>query len=322
MRRFLFRFAVILSITFVTAQSVSAAELLIPGGEVIGLQIKDQHVTVAGFDDTLGTAARAAGLQAGDIILTVDETPIHCAEDIRLALTQSDGDVDLTIRRGKAIRELETNPIITKNGPKLGILLKEGITGIGTVTYYDPDTGSFGALGHGVNDPAGDLAAMTQGLAYSARVNSVRKGTPGDPGQLVGSVTDLTPLANLTKNTTQGVFGKGTQLFTGDPLPVAAVTDIHPGPAIIRSTIESGTVREYSVEILKIYPHSSSDGRNMVLRVTDPALLAATGGIVQGMSGSPIIQDGKLIGAVTHVLVNDPTTGYGIFIENMLDAAA
>ena len=322
MRKYTIRFAVVILVAFFTAQSVSAATLLIPVGEVIGLQLKDDRVTIESFDAELGAAAQAAGLEVGDEILTIDDKAIHCAEDIRQALKQSDGDVHLQIRRGRQTRQLELSPVVTKDGPKLGILLKEGITGIGTVTYYDPQSGTFGALGHGVNDPDGELVVMSQGLAYAAQVDTVRKGRAGEPGQLMGAVTDPEPLAQLSKNTPQGVFGSGSLLFRGDPLPAASASEIRTGPATIRSTVQNGTVREYSVEILKIYPGSGADGRNMVLRITDPALLEATGGIVQGMSGSPIIQDGKLVGAVTHVLVNDPTTGYGIFIENMLDAAA
>ena len=322
MKRFTLRFAVICLVTFFTVQSVSAATLLIPVGEVIGLQLKDDRVTVEGFDDSLGIAAKAAGLEEGDQILSIDDIPIHCAEDIRQALKQSDGDVEMHILRGKQTREIEIDPVVTENGPKLGILLKEGITGIGTVTYYDPASGTFGALGHGVNDPDGDLVVMTQGFAFSAQVDSVRRGKTGEPGQLMGSVISPNSLAQLSKNTPQGVFGAGNRLFSGDPLPAATASEIQTGAATIRSTVQGGTVREYSVEILKIYPGSGADGRNMVLRITDPALLQATGGIVQGMSGAPIIQNGKLIGAVTHVLVNQPDTGYGIFIENMLDAAA
>ena len=321
MKKYTFRFAVVILVAFFTVQSASAATLLIPVGEVIGLQLKDDRVTIESFDAELGADAQAAGLEVGDEILAIDDKSIRCAEDIRQALKQSDGDVHLQIRRGRQTRQLELSPVVTKAGPKLGILLKEGITGIGTVTYYDPQSGTFGALGHGVNDPDGELVVMTQGLAYTAKVDTVRKGRVGEPGQLMGSVMDPEPLAQLSKNTPQGVFGNGTLLFRGDPLPAASVAEIQTGPATIRSTVENGTVREYSVEILKIYPGSSTDGRNMVLRITDPALLEATGGIVQGMSGSPIIQNGKLIGAVTHVLVNDPTRGYGIFIENMLDAA-
>ena len=322
MKKSTIRLAACVLTVLLSIQSVSAAQLLIPVGEVIGLQLQTDIVTIQGFDQELGQLSQAAGLEAGDQILEIDDAPVTCAEDIRQALIRSDGDVDIHIRRGNTTRELEIQPQITPDGPKLGIYLKEGVTGIGTVTYYDPQTGDFGALGHGVNDPDGDLLPMTQGFAYRAKVDNVCKGKSGDPGQLMGSVTELSPIAPLSKNAPQGVFGKSTNGFHGDALPAAAISEIHTGPAVIRSTIAGEDIQEYSVEILKVYPASSDTGRNMLLKITDPRLLETTGGIVQGMSGSPIIQDGKLIGAVTHVLVNDPTTGYGIFIENMLDAAA
>ena len=321
MRKLTVRFAASLLTVFMMVQSASAARLLIPVGQVIGLEIGEDRVTIEGFDSRLGEAAQAAGLKKGDRILRIDGNDIHCAEDVRRALQRSDGDVDISIVRGSAVKELELEPSITADGPKLGIFLRQGITGVGTVTYYDPDSRTFGALGHGVNDQNGELVVMTQGFAYSATVDAVKKGKSGDPGQLMGSVTNRAPIAALSKNTLQGVFGKAQLPFRGEALPTAAISEIQTGPAVIRSTIQNGSVQEYSVEIMKIYPHSSADGRNMLLKVTDQRLLDSTGGIVQGMSGSPIIQDGKLVGAVTHVLVNDPTTGYGIFIENMLDAA-
>ena len=322
MKKWIVRIAVSLLTIMIIAPSVSAAELLIPVGQVVGLEIGEDRVTIDGFDSRMGQAAQAAGLREGDQILSIDETVIRSAQDVKSALQRSDGDVDLVISRGKLTKEVELEPTVTEDGPKLGLYLRQGITGIGTVTYYDPDTKCFGALGHGVNGKDGELAVMTQGFAYSASVEAVKKGKAGDPGQLIGTVTSKIPVAALSKNTIQGVFGKADVPFRGDALPTAAVSEIQTGPAIIRSTIENGTVQEYSVEILKIYPNSSADGRNMLLKVTDPRLLSTTGGIVQGMSGSPIIQDGKLVGAVTHVLVNDPTRGYGIFIENMLDAVS
>lgn len=307
---------------FLLVQQVNAANLLIPVGQVIGLEIQGNQVTVAGFDTSLGEAAREAGLLEGDQIMKIDDKQILCTEDVRNALKASDGDVDISVLREKAVHHLEMEPVITPDGPKLGVFLRQGISGVGTVTYYDPDSGVFGALGHGINDKSGDLIPMVSGSAYSATVDTIKKGKAGDPGQLMGSVTDMIPIAALSKNTLQGIFGIASVPFRGDPLPTAAVSEIETGPAMIRSTIQNGTIKEYSVEILKIYPSSGADGRNMLLKVTDPQLLESTGGIVQGMSGSPIIQDGKLVGAVTHVLVNQPDTGYGIFIENMLDAAA
>ena len=322
MKKITVRISAMVLTVFLLAQQVSAAKLLIPVGQVIGLEIQGNQVTVAGFDASLGEAARQAGLQEGDQLMKIDGRQILCTEDVRNALKASDGDVEISIIRENSVRQLEMEPVITPDGPKLGVFLRQGITGVGTVTYYDPDSGVFGALGHGVNDKDGDLVPMVSGSAYSATVDTIKKGKSGDPGQLMGSVTDMIPIAALSKNTLQGVFGIASVPFRGDPLPTASISEIEAGPAIIRSTIQNGTVKEYSVEILKIYPSSGADGRNMLLRISDSRLLEATGGIVQGMSGSPIIQDGKLVGAVTHVLVNDPTTGYGIFIENMLDAAA
>ena len=163
---------------------------------------------------------------------------------------------------------------------------------------------------------------MTEGSAFPAGVVSVDRGRAGQPGQLRGCLSGDRLLGTVSRNTEQGVFGTLHGAVTGEAIPVAAAEEVRTGPATIRSTVDGAGPRDYSVEILKIYPKDRSDGRNLLLRVTDPALLEATGGIVQGMSGSPILQHGKLVGAVTHVLVNQPDTGYGIFIENMLEAAS
>ena len=298
------------------------AKELIPVGQVVGLELRDDTVTIAAFDETLGTAAKAAGIEIGDQIIRIDDSEIRTSEDVRNALERSDGQVELSVVRGGKEKQYSLTPEVTASGPKLGLYLRQGVTGIGTVTYYDPETGSFGTLGHGVNDSDGKLLGMTQGYAYNAKVLTVRKGRAGDPGQLMGTVDGTTPIGVLSANTERGVFGTTEIGWQGEAVSVASADEVKTGPAVIRSTVSGETVREYSVEILKIYPKSRQNGRNLLLRVTDPALLEATGGIVQGMSGSPILQNGKLIGAVTHVLVNDPQTGYGIFIENMLEAAS
>lgn len=313
--------AVLLLVTMLPVRALGA-EYLIPVGQVVGLELADDTVTVAAFDEELGAQTRQAGLCVGDRIMDIDGRPVHCAEDVRLALHCSKGLVAVRVQRQGKEELLRLSPAITAEGPKLGVFLKQGVTGIGTVTYYDPQSGEFAALGHGVNTPEGQLVQMRDGKAYKARVMAVTKGQVGKPGQLQGAVTAREVVGALRDNTPQGVFGKATQGWPGQTVEVGSAADVRPGQATIRSTVEGNTVREYSVEILKIYPKGRSSGRNMMIRITDPALLQATGGIVQGMSGSPIIQDGKLVGAVTHVLVNDPTTGYGIFIENMLDAAA
>ena len=297
-----------------------AVRTLIPMGEVVGLELYNDTVTVAAFDKE--SPGEAAGLEVGDQLISIDGNPIEKPEDVSSILRRSDGGVELTVKRKDRTLRLWAAPAITADGPKLGVFLRRGITGIGTLTYYDPQTGAFGTLGHGVNDPEGKVLSMTAGNLYSAAVASVRKGRSGDPGQLVGSLRSSQPIGILQRNTAQGVFGKLNTPVNRQSLPVASYDSIRPGSASILSTVAGSTVQEYSVKILKIYPSTRQCSRNFLLQVTDEALLSATGGIVQGMSGSPIIQDGKLIGAVTHVLVNDPTTGYGIFIENMLDAAA
>ena len=314
-----FTAAMVLCLTILTV--TAEAKELVPVGKVVGLELRDNCVTVADFDETLGAAAKAAGLTVGDRIVFIDDKQIFSAEDVRRALCCSHGSVSITVAREGKTYQLHMIPEITDAGPRLGVYLRQGVTGIGTVTWYDPDSGTFGTLGHGVNNSDGQLLRLDRGCAYDARIQSVRKGQSGQPGQLMGAVVSKTPIGILTKNTAQGVFGSCDAGWEGEEIPVASAGQIKTGQAVIRSTVDGTAVREYSVEILKIYPKAKATGRNLLIRVTDPALLAATGGIVQGMSGSPIIQNGKLVGAVTHVLVNDPTRGYGIFIENMLEAA-
>lgn len=322
MRKTAIRGLAVLLCICILSIGASATEYLVPVGKVIGMELRDGRLSVASFDEDLGQNAQNAGLCQGDQLLAIDGKAIESAADIRAALQSSKGFVTLTVaRKGKQF-QLRVTPQITPDGPKLGVYLKQGITGIGTITYFDPDTGNFGALGHGVSGSDGQLLNMDSGTVYRAGIVVVKEGKIGEPGQLRGAVTDRNPLGELAKNTNQGVFGSMNEQFSGQAIPVATADEIHTGKATILSTVSGETVCEYSVEILKIYPKNKNQGRNMMLRITDPALLDATGGIVQGMSGSPIIQDGKLVGAVTHVLVNDPTRGYGIFIENMLDAAA
>ena len=300
----------------------AAVDALVPVGQVVGLHIGSDSMEIAGFDSILGTAAKNAGLKVGDKLININGRSVNCTEDITKALEMCDGKAEIRYIRNGKTKSTKVLPMITDDGPRLGIYLKQGISGVGTVTWYDPESGMFGALGHGVNTADGQLIPVGNGMLYRASVMSVIKGKVGDPGQLLGSLRDKTPIGVIDKNVQQGIFGHTDICWQGNAVPVAQCGEIRTGSAVIRSNVSGDEVREYSVEILKIYPNSRNGGRNMLIKVTDPALLQITGGIVQGMSGSPIIQDGRLIGAVTHVLVNDPTTGYGIFIENMLDAAA
>ncbi len=301
---------------------VFAADALVPVGQVVGLHIGDGGTVIAGFDDVIGAGARNAGLQVGDKLININGRTITNAGDITKILEATEGQVEIRYVRDGKTKSAKLLPVITDDGPRLGVYLKQGVSGVGTITWYDPETGAYGALGHGVNTGDGKLVPVGDGKLYRAAVLSVVKGKAGDPGQLLGTLRDKTPIGTIEKNVEQGIFGKVVSGWQGERIPVADSNEIHTGSAKILSNVSGEEVQEYSVEILKIYPGSKECGRNMLIKITDAKLLEATGGIVQGMSGSPIIQDGKLIGAVTHVLVNDPTRGYGIFIENMLNAAA
>lgn len=309
-RKILIAFALLAALT---AQALGLE--LIPGGEAVGLEVETQGVLIASVSDRC-----AAKLKPGDRIFAVDQIPVHTCQQLQDRIAQADGTVALSMdRNGKRLDLLA--PLQPDSG-QLGITVRDSLAGVGTVTYIDPSTGAFGALGHGISDPqTGKLLPAAGGTVLPAQIVAVQKGERGKPGQLQGAATDLMPIGEIAKNTPCGVFGTLTQTAVPATLPVAPRGEIVTGTAKIRSTVCGTTPRDYDVTILKIYPDGAQDGRNLLLRVTDPALLTATGGIVQGMSGSPILQNGKLIGAVTHVLVDDPTTGYGIFLETMLEAA-
>ncbi|MBQ8881395.1 MAG: PDZ domain-containing protein [Oscillospiraceae bacterium] len=282
----LIQYITALTLCFYLAVSADAAQMLIPVGQVVGLELADNTVTVASFDEALGEAAQKAGLQVGDRILSVNGQTVKSADDVRYALDRADGAVEMTVLRSKKTDTLRIEPTVTPDGPKLGIYLKQGVTGVGTVTWYDPDTKKFGTLGHGVNNARGELLQMVSGSAYKAAVVSVRKGECGAPGQLMGALKEAEPIGALYKNTNRGVFGTANAGWTGELVPIGTASDIKAGPAAIRSTVDGDTTREYSVEILKVYPNAGASGRNMLLRITDPALLETTGGIVQGMGVS------------------------------------
>lgn len=315
------RIAIFILFLWMLPVSAWAADYLVPVGSLVGLQLRTDSITVAAFDDALGTAAREAGLKIGDRITAVNGTPAQSIEDMKAMLQKTDGPVQLSVTRGSRNLTLRLTPGQEDGQRVLGVYLRQGISGIGTVTWYDPETRQFAALGHGVSTGKEGLLRLVSGDIFPAEVYSVRKGAAGNPGLLKGQALSPIPIGTVSANTPQGIFGSTAAGFSGSPVPVGDWDSLHTGPAAILATVAQGPPREYSVEILKLYPKDRTTYRNFLLKVTDPELLNTTGGIVQGMSGSPILQDGKLIGAVTHVLVNDPSSGYGIFIENMLEAA-
>ena len=229
---------------------------------------------------------------------------------------------DLQIRRNGGSMTLSVSPEQNDQGVYcIGAWIRDSMAGIGTMTYCDPASGTFGALGHGITDTdTAVLMPFSNGSILPSTVKAVKRGEVGAAGELRGDFDLETQLGELYANTAGGIFGTledGLASKLGEAVPVGEAA---PGPAVIRSNVRGDEVREYAIEIVKV-SSDAADGRDMVISVTDPDLIAATGGIVQGMSGSPILQNGKLVGAVTHVLLNAPTKGYGISIENMLKAA-
>ena len=201
MKRLIHSIALAILCFFLLSQQVFAAQLLIPGGQVIGLELRDDSVIVAAFDDACGANAKEAGLCIGDAILSIDKKPIQCIEDVRAALDASQGRVSVTVIRGAEQKNLTLTPVTTQDGPRLGVYLRQGIAGIGTITYCEPDTGKFGTLGHGVSNSGGQLLCMREGSAYSTEILSVKKGQCGQPGQLRGNADALLPMDATTWRT-------------------------------------------------------------------------------------------------------------------------
>ena len=298
--------------------SAIAAGTLIPGGNTVGIRLQTEGFLISGFDEN--SAADAAGLRKGDRIVEVDHVPLRRAEQLLKAL-ESGEPVALTLIRGGKEAQYLVKPNQTDNGWRLGVYLRDHIAGIGTVTYYDPQSGVFGALGHGVCDQNGrSLFPVTEGILIASGVESVKKGEKGVPGELHGSFEPERILGKVCLNSEFGLFGVMDTPPEGEAVGIAGLQEVKCGGAVIRANVSGRKVEEFSVRIDRV-DADADNGRDFLLTVTDPRLLELTGGVVQGMSGSPILQNGKLVGAVTHVLVNDPTRGYGIYIGNMLAAA-
>lgn len=326
-RIYCFLLALCISLLLFNGASAEASgRMLVPGGNVVGIKVECDGVLVIGMNETEngGAPAFAAGVRTGDIITHVGAQKVAGISEFRDALGSWNGsEISLRVLRGDKRMQFSVTPQAGENGAELGLWLRDGMAGIGTISYYDPVDGSYGALGHAVNDvDTGVLLPVKSGSIMRAEVSGMIRGESGKPGELLGSVKQDEKLGSIEINCNSGIFGKAYDLgglALVEPIETAEREEIHTGAASIFACID-GNVEEYSIEISRIYPEDSA-GRDLLLSICDSRLIEKTGGIVQGMSGSPIIQNGKLIGAVTHVLINDPTKGYGIFIENMLDAA-
>ncbi len=300
------------------------AQELVAGGQVVGIEIDTEGVLVAGVGEVETEngkccPAEEAGLKEGDIIKEINGRELKDAVELVDIVCQANGEpVRLKVLRDGRIMRFNLQPAqAAENQWRLGMWLKDGISGLGTVTFFDPESGVYGALGHGINDlESGKMIPLKEGKISEAQISGVIKGKSGAPGELNGASNVENLLGNVENNSPNGIYGHVSRPFEGKTLLTGEFTT---GPASIISTIAGQTPKEYRIEINRVY--KDSQGQRVLLTVTDPELCSLTGGIVQGMSGSPIIQNGKLVGAVTHVFVNDPRKGYGISIQDMLKTA-
>lgn len=299
-------------------------------GTPFGIKMFAEGATIVGFTDIPAPGgganpAKSAGLKIGDRILSIDGVATHDNQDVADALQEAAGrPVEVIYQRGGEQYTAVLEPVRDEESGswRAGMWVRDSSAGIGTLTFVDNSTGIYGGLGHPISDAdTGQSIALRSGEIAPVTITGYEKGEAGVPGELKGRFTSQIAMGDILVNGATGVYGNIRVLCSGQDMIVAQAQEVRCGPARILTTLEGTTPQWYDVEIERVSLGQEDPNRNMVIRVTDPQLLSATGGIVQGMSGSPIEQDGKLVGAVTHVLVNDPTRGYGIFAQTMLETA-
>lgn len=319
-------------IVCVFSQSVTAyaakEKMLVPMGCTVGIQLYTDGVLVVGLSATqngqAASPAAVAGILPGDLITALGETKIGSADEFKAEMSKlTEKPVSVTVRRNGETLQMTLAPNTKSGTPELGLWLRDNVAGVGTITFYDPETGMYGGLGHGITDfESGVIMPLGRGEVFPSTVVEIKKGVPGAPGELRGDFSGNSSSGSILINTPSGIFGilNSDKATSEKAIPAADSDEIELGKATVLANIKGTKIEEFEIEITRVY-RGSDDGKSLMISVTDKSLLEQSGGIVQGMSGSPIIQNGKLIGAVTHVMVNDPTKGFGISIEKMLDEA-
>lgn len=266
-----------------------------------------------------------SGIEQGDIILEVNNSQIKNTQDLIDEVNNSEGK-PLTIKYSKNEQTLNTSitPIKTNNEYKIGLWVRDATAGVGTLTFYEPSTNLFMSLGHGITDiDTEKIVDIATGELITANIVSINKGRKGIPGEIRGTIDTGNTIGKIYKNTNFGVYGLVTNknylnMNTNEEIEVASREEIKEGKAEIICQLDNNTKRKYNIEIERVYRNNNQDNKSMLIKITDQELLEKTGGIIQGMSGAPVLQNGKFIGAVTNVLVNDPTQGYAIFADMMI----
>lgn len=312
--------------------SVLSRTTVIPVGNIAGVKLYTNGVLVVGMSEIEGEDSKTykpyenTGIEEGDTIIKINDNLISSTDDLIEKVNMSKGEkVEIEYIHDEETKECSITPVKTnKEEYKLGLWVRDSAAGVGTVTFYEPSTQSFGALGHGITDiDTGDLLNIASGEFVTAQVLNIKKGENGNPGKIQGTVEEQKTIGDITKNTEFGIYGKiqdlsSLNIDTSKEMEVAMREEIELGKATILCSLDNQTVKEYEIEITKIYRDNNYNNKSMEIKVTDKNLIEKTGGIIQGMSGSPIVQNGKFVGAVTHVLVNSSTEGYAIFGDLML----
>jgi stage IV sporulation protein B len=309
---------------------------LVPGGDAIGVKLNTKGVLVVGTSEITDEGgnkhnpAKEAGIRIGDSIIEIDGIKVKDANHVISLLNKvKNKKIEIKIERNNATFSTNVKPVKSNQDGcyRLGIWVRDKTAGIGTLTFYDPNSKKFGALGHAITDiDTGSLMKIENGEIMKAKVSSIQQGKKGSPGEIRGIFFESEDLlGKIESNTTFGIYGtmyNGNQnISQKKELPVGLQSEIKLGKAYILTTTHDNKVEKYEIEIVKLERQNMPESKSMVIKVTDKRLIDKTGGIVQGMSGSPIMQNGKIIGAITHVFVNDPTKGYGLYIEWMLKEA-
>lgn len=319
-------FMSVIPIKKVSVQKIDDVYVM-PGGDPFGVKLFTKGVIIVGISDVktsegVFNPAKQAGLQKGDIILTVNKREVSSNEELIKLVEDSKGaELTAEVIRNGIKYEAKLFPARGDDGTyKLGIWVRDSSAGIGTVTFWDEKTHLFGGLGHGICDiDTGELLPLSHGDLIKVKINDISKGIKGNPGELKAYFIECEPIGKLIQNTYSGIYGKYSQaLSTKEHVKIAMKQQVKEGKAQILTTVSGTTPEAYDIDIIHLNYNEELASKNMVIKITDEKLLSQTGGIIQGMSGSPILQNGMLVGAITHVFVNDPQKGYAIFAENMI----
>lgn len=308
---------------------------VIPVGSIAGVKLYTSGVLVVGMSEIEGIDNKRhkpyenTGIKEGDTITQINDKPISSTEQLMENVNQAQGKaIKVKYIQEEQTKECSMEAVKTSNNEyKLGLWVRDSAAGVGTVTFYEPGTKTFGALGHGITDiDTEELINIASGEFITTRVLNITKGESGNPGKIQGTVENQKNIGKINKNSKFGIYGTVENLAslnidTSKEMEVALREEIQPGKAKILCSLDNQKVEEYEIEIQKIYKENNYDNKSMQIKVTDPRLIEKTGGIIQGMSGSPIIQNNKFVGAVTHVLVNNPQEGYAVFGDIMLKQA-